>query len=142
MGFPDGVGLRRGSAGLIGCAALACKGSHVALQRGSLPLQQRQRSVIRQRRGGLRQNVGAALGLLRRAGSTVPGVDALLPDLSLLLRRLMAQAVHPLGQGGHLLLGLTGLLLQGVQLLQGLVQLCDVPFQHRDLAGLVVLAAV
>ena len=54
----------------------------------------------------------------------------------------MAQAVHPLGQGGHLLLGLTGLLLQGVQFLQGLVQLRDVPFQHRDLAGLVVLAAV
>ena len=67
-----------------------------------------------------RQNVGAALGLLRRAGSTVPGVDALLPDLSLLLRRLMAQAVHPLSQGGHLLLGLTGLLLQGVQLLDAL----------------------
>lgn len=61
----------------------------------------------------------------------MPGVDALLPDLSLLLRRLMAQAVHPLGQGGHLLLGLTGLLLQGVQFLQGLVQLRDVPFQHR-----------
>ena len=61
MGLPDGVGLRRGSAGLVGCAALAGKGSHVALQRGSLPLQQRQRSVIRQRRGGLRQNVGAAL---------------------------------------------------------------------------------
>ena len=142
MGLPDGVGLCRSSTGLVGCAALAGKGSHVALQRGSLPLQQRQRSVSRQRRGGLRQNVGAALGLLRRAGSTVPGVDALLPDLSLLLRRLMAQAVHPLGQGGHLLLGLTGLLLQGVQLLQGLVQLRDVPFQHRDLAGLVVLAAV
>ena len=133
--LPCGAGIPGGAAGVLCGAAFFCQGGQLREQGCGLPLQQRQGGIIGQSAGRIDQGIGAALGFLRRMHRVTVGVDPSLALLRLLLRGL------PLERGGaalqriRFLLRLPSLLLQGVHLPQGLLQLVDLPLQHGDLAG-------
>ena len=135
-------GLLRGLRGLLRGAALFRQGGQLTGKCGGLPLQQRQRSIVRQGGAVGRQRVGPGLGGQCRLRRLLTGVGLLLSSQRLPLGRLLPQVGGAVLQSIQLPARLLRLVVQRVQLRQRGAQLVGLPFQGGDEPCLVVPAAV
>ena len=140
--FQSVPGLLRGLRGLLRGAALFRQGGQLTGKCGGLPLQQRQRRIVRQGGAVGRQRVGPGLGGQCRLRRLLTGVGLLLRSQRLPLSRLLPQIGGAALQSIQLPARLLRLVVQRVQLRQRGAQLVGLPFQGGYEPCLVVLAAV
>ena len=127
MLFQSVPGLLRGLRGLLRGAALFRQGGQLTGKCGGLPLQQRQRRIVRQGGAVGRQRVGPGLGGQCRLRRLLIGVGLLLNGQRLPLGRLLPQIGGAALQSIQLPARLLRLVVQRVQLRQRGAQLVGLP---------------